>query len=114
MLLMNSVLPFTSNSHMRRCFSAPSLFKVPNTTLLRLTLANILFTAAASKGPREKEGEAARCNTKPWSVLGLPTVTIRHQGGAETPLDTTPALLPRDAYGQPCCWDLPVPSHPAR
>lgn len=79
---MNSVLPFTSNSHRRRHFSSPSLFNAPNTPLLGLTLTNILFTAAASKGPGEKEGEIV------WearSMLGLPVVTMSHQGGAETP-----------------------------
>lgn len=84
-LLMNSAPSFASNRHMRRCFSAPSLFNVPNAPLLRLTLANILFTAAASKGPREEEGEAARRNTKP-GALGLPSPS---PSGGLRPLDTT-------------------------
>lgn len=55
-----------------------------------------------------------RGNTKPWSALGLPAVTVLRQGGAETPPDTAPAPLPRGAHGRPCCWDLPVPSHPPK
>lgn len=43
---------------------------------------SILFTAVASKGPGEKEGEVV---WEAQSVLGLLVVTMSHQGGAETP-----------------------------
>lgn len=65
---------------------------------------NILFTAAASKGPGEKEGEIV---WEAQSVLGLLVVTMSHQGGAEMPW--TPLQL-----CSPGCWDLAVPSCPAR
>lgn len=53
---------------------------------------NILFTAAASKGPGEKEGEIV---WEAQSVLGLFVVTMSHQGGAEMPWTPLQLCSPR-------------------
>lgn len=101
---MNSVLPFTSNSHRRRHFSSPSLFNAPNTPLPGLT-----FTASCSQLQLQKDqgrrrgslcGRHGACWGSWWSPCPI-REELRLPGH-------------HSSSAPPGCWDLAVPSHPAR
>lgn len=69
---------------------------------MRLSLTNILFTAAASKGPREKEGEAARSHIElggegcSITIHPLGTAQLRSMGMPVAPGSClSPATTPR-------------------
>lgn len=100
---MNSVLPFTSNSHGRRHFSAPSLFNAPNTPLPGLALTASCSQLQLQKDQGRRRGRLCGRHGACWGSWWSPC-PIREE-----------LRLPghHSSSAPPGCWDLAVPSHPA-